>query len=856
MKTLSYFILHFLLVQICMGFDKSKMNTDPDATPQDPKDFQKSIYVQEPFQLDLIASEPLVNEPVCIAWGGDGALYVVELLTYMQDLDHTGAQEPVGQVVRLVDEDGDGRMDSRTVFVDKLVQPRAIMAVKGGILVGAPPNIFFCKDTTGNGIADVRNSIFEKFGKRSGNVEHKINGLMWGLDNWIYNAKSSDRFRYIYDEEGGRIEVGKTGFRGQWGITQDNLGNLYSTGNTIPWLGEQIAFEYLMHNRLSFDSKFSNLATIEEDFKYVWPIQGTPDAQGGMGAIRAEDNTLLRFTSIGGQHIFRGDKLGPKMEGQYFIPEPVGRLVRRGIFEEMENGLLKLYNPDKDKKLEFFSSTDPNFRPVNICTGPDGCLYVVDMYRGIIQDGNWTKPGSYLRNEIKRRNLDQNIQRGRIYRLSRKGISPDKIPRFDEYTNEQLIDALSHANGWRRDEAQKRLVLAQDRSVVPRLQEVALNESSVLGQLHAIWTLRGLESWDSSFAHQVLLSRDWRVKKEAIRASEDLFQKEVLFIKSFADTPMSHIQVSKQLILSLGLCNSIKGVPSKVKSAANDVILNLSMKEANQKLIVLSTIASMSGNEEKVLKKVLEGDLEISKAYEWVQLLTRVILNSKNTDRIEKLLSIAADSQPIHKKMFVQGLSDALPRNGRGDLQKVTLVRFQTKPDSLNQLQKFSNGNATTEEAMKNALIWFTWKGEPRFDKEYQVAPMLKWEQDLFNEGEAIYANLCSACHGKDGLGIVGGDGKSLLAPALDKNKRVEGDKDYVTKVLLHGMTGPIDGVTYGGLMASMGSNDDDWISGVLTYIRRAWSNGADTISKHDVRNVRKKNEDRKKPWTQEELQL
>jgi putative membrane-bound dehydrogenase-like protein len=382
----------------------AQIDKDPDVSPLSPLASQKTLQVETPFNADLVASEPMVNEPIVMAWGGDGALYVVELRGYMQDADHTGAQEPVGQVVRLEDSNGDGIMDKQTVFVDKLVEPRSIMAIKGGILVGAPPNIFFCKDTTNDGVADVRKSIYDRYSRRGGNIEHKDNALMWGIDNWIYNAKSATRYKYIQDDKGGKIVEGQTGFRGQWGLTQDNIGNIYATGNTTPWVGEQIAYEYLMHNKLVHDDTFSLQPRKEEGFNEVWPLIGTPDVQGGPGAIRTEDNTLRNFTAIGGQAIFRGDKLGQEMVGQYIIPEPVGRLVRRAQIVE-EDGFRKLVNPLKNQQKEFIASTDPNFRPVNAFTGPDGCLYIIDMYRGIIQDGNWTRPGSYLRKEIMRRGL-------------------------------------------------------------------------------------------------------------------------------------------------------------------------------------------------------------------------------------------------------------------------------------------------------------------------------------------------------------------------------------------------------------------------------------------------------------------
>jgi len=833
----------------CVGEDRSKIVRDPDPAPLSPEKSRERIQIMEPFRIDLIAAEPMVREPICMAWGGDGALYVVELRGFMQDVDNTGSQDPVGQVVRLVDTDGDGVMDTRTVFVDKLVEPRAVAPIQGGILIGAPPDLFFCKDTTGDGVADIRTSIFSHFGSRSGNVEHKINGLMWGLDNFFYNAKSDKKFRYIPDENGGMIIEVRSGHRGQWGITQDNIGNLYGTGNTVPWIGEQIAYDYLLHNDLVHDPTFADRARLEDDFDKVWPIVGTPDVQSGPGILR-EDGTLSSFTAIGGQHIFRGDKLGDEMIGQYFIPEPVGHLVRRSIIIE-EDGFRKLTNPDKEKHLEFIASTDMNFRPVYVCTGPDGCLYMVDMYRGIIQDGNWTQEGSYLREEILRKSLDMNVQRGRIYRVSKKGVAPGPVPKLDTFSNEQLVAALAHPNGWWRDEAQKRLVLAQDTSVIALLKNMVTEEAFPLGRVHAVWTLRGLDAWDQSLATTAMRDTDWRVRLAAIRASETLMQNNVEFIESLADVDLSNMKIVKQLILSLGLCNTTADVSPENRKAAGDLIAAIAMAWPTNELIILSTIVSMPGQEEQLLASVLDREWQAAGAMNWLRILGRRIIRSFDNERAEDLLRSAAAADDTSRKYLIEGIAEALPRSGRGRGSRVTLIRFEKKPEALTALEEASKEDETTAEAMEKTLLWFTWPGEPRYEKAHAQVAMAPHEVDLFNRGQTIYKGLCLSCHAGDGMGVTA---PIRLGPALAGNKRVEGEPDPLIKIMLHGLTGPIDGETYSGLMAPMGANDDEWIASVLTYIRRAWGNIGESIPGHEVKRVREETKDRKTPWTEKEL--
>ena len=827
----------------------SKIDKDPDVTPLSPRASKSSIKIEKPFVADIIAHEPMINEPITMAWGGDGALYVVELRGYMQDLDHTGAQNPVGQVIRLEDLNNDGIMDKHTVFVDKLVEPRAIMAIKGGILVAAPPNVFFCKDTDGDGKANIIKSIYDSYASRSGNVEHKENGLMWGIDNWIYNAKSNKKYFYKQKEDGGEFMVETTGFRGQWGITQDDIGNIYASGNTKPWIGEQIAYEYLIETGLIHDDLFSFQPHLEENFKEVWPIVGTTDAQGGPGLLRKEDNTLKTFTAAGGQTIFRGNKLGENMIGQYFIPEPVGRLVRRSIITE-ENGYRKLINPLKSLKKEFIASTDPNFRPVNTFTGPDGCLYIIDMYRGIIQESNWVRPGSYLYEEILRKKLHKNVQRGRIYRISKDGIKPDNIPKFDSFSNDQLINALAHPNGWWRDEAQKRLVLAQNKSVINKLKKMVLSEKSSLGRVHAIWTLKGLNSFDKKTAEISLNDSSWKVQHAAVRASENIILTDLAFLNSLKNIKPRNEKVAKQLILSLGMCNSLDEVNSDKKEVASLIIQKIAMDYPKNELILLAAVASLSGKEEDFLSFIIDEGDSIKNIDLWVKILTRVIIKSSDVTEIKKILNKIVKSPAIYQSIFLEGLAEALPKSGRGTLSRVPLIRFNEKPSSIKVLEN----NFIGSQSLKKAMIWFTWPGESRFNKPHGTVDMANWEKNLYNRGRTIYKNLCASCHGGNGMGINIDNTNQLLAPALAGNSRVEGDPDKIIKILLHGQVGPIRGQTYSSLMAPMESYDDEWLGSVITYIRRSWGNVGESVPHHHVKRIRDKNKDRNKPWTDAEL--
>ena len=377
---------------------------DPDAA-------MATIRLPEGYRLELVAAEPMVEEPVSIAWDGDGRMYVLEMRTYMQDIDGKDQFRPISRVSRLEDSDDDGRMDKHTVFADGLVLPRMVLPLDDRVLIRETNtfDLWSYRDTTGNGVADEKIKVHEG-GPRGGNLEHQPSGLIWNLDNWIYTTYSRHRYRFT------RGQIEKEGLphgSGQWGIGKDDIGRLYySTAG-----GENPAMDFqqpIVYGRISLPGEHAR------GFREVFPIDDVPDVQGGRGRVRA-DNTLNHFTGCGGQGVFRGDRLPEDMRGDLIIPEAVGRLVRRAKIRDQggKSVLENAYN-----RTEFIASTDPNFRPLQAVTGPDGCLYIVDMYRGIIQEGAWVRPGSYLRDVVAAYGLDKNIGRGRIYRRRAQRLSP------------------------------------------------------------------------------------------------------------------------------------------------------------------------------------------------------------------------------------------------------------------------------------------------------------------------------------------------------------------------------------------------------------------------------------------------
>jgi len=528
-------------------YTRKFITTNPDPKPLPPKESLRKFQLPPGYRIELVASEPMVQEPVAIAWDANGAMYVVQMNTYMKDADATEEYEPTSRIMKLVDTDNDGRMDQVSIFIDSLVLPRTVLPVGDEVLVTVTnqQHVWSYKDTNGDGMADEKRIVYKNNTIDSRNLEHQNGGFYWNLDNWIYPSR--DNLRYKYKNGLLIADTLVDQMIGQWGLTADNYGKLFysEAGPGLPAVQIQ---QMPAYGALNFKDQYS------EDFTYLWPVIGNVDAQGGPRALR-EDSTLVRFTSGAGQSIFRGDRLPQNMVGDYFIPEPVGRVIKRGKVIN-QNGKIRIESAYKE--VDWLASADMNFRPINTYTGPDGCFYIVDMYHGIIQEGEWTPPDSYLGKKIVELGLDKNKGMGRIYRVVHKDFKPDRTkPNMLNQPASELVQYLSHPNGWWRDMAQQTIIIRNDKSVVPALKKL-VSDGEQLARIHALWTLEGLEALDQETLTLALHDVDAHVRKSAVWASELFIQQnnaEVIteLSKMAAD---SSADVRIQLTLSLRTSNN------------------------------------------------------------------------------------------------------------------------------------------------------------------------------------------------------------------------------------------------------------------------------------------------------------
>ena len=490
-----------------------KVVKSPNTVPLEPADSMKLMNLPKGFSLELVVSEPEISEPVALTWDGNGRMYIVEMRGYMQSIDGLGAKDPVGRVSVFEDTNGDGSFDKHSVFLDGLIEPRALLYVGDGLLIGEPSDLWYCKDLDGDGKADTKEKVYDKFSLRESNVEHKANGLILGIDNWIYVSQHGRRYQF----EGGKFRHEEVPRLGQWGLARNDEGRFLFSSNSNPATGFFISPEYLVSRRNKGPEKLITGSVVKTSkYDEVWPAMSTSDLQSGVGASRSIDGTLRGFTSACGQSFFRGDRLGGDVIGDYFVCEPVGRLVRRSTVKYLESGHLELSNPYEKSIGEFITSSDGNFRPVNTYTGPDGCLYIVDMYRGIIQEKSFMTP--YLKQEILKYEYDKNIGRGRIYRVKREGFSSGQKPNLLDAKPKYLVASLKHPNGWWRDTAQSIIVNRHLVQLVPDLEEILISDTDPLARLHALWTLQGLSHLSGEVALGALKDSDERVVSAALRS--------------------------------------------------------------------------------------------------------------------------------------------------------------------------------------------------------------------------------------------------------------------------------------------------------------------------------------------------
>lgn len=477
----------------------------------------KCLQTAPGFKVELVASEPLVQDPISFDWGPDGKLWVVEMGDYPLGVD--GKNKPGGRVRFLNDTNNDGKYDQSTIFLDNLGYPSAVMAWRKGVLVSCAPEIFYAEDTNDDGKADRKVVLYSGFGE--GNQQHRVNGFSRGLDNWIHCANGDSGGVIKSHKTGKTVNISGRDFRihpdsgaieavtgqTQYGRNRDDWGNWFGGNNSNPMWHFVLADRYLRRNPLVIAPNLRIPVSTQPGPAPVYPRSRTLE--------RFNDfDRANRFTSACSPIVYRDTLFGSAFVNNTFVCEPVHNLVHREVMQP-KGITFQSSRAANEQRSEFLASTDNWFRPTTVRTGPDGTLWVADMYRLVIEHPQWI-PKSWQ----ERLDLRAGHDKGRIYRIVPVNAKLRRIPRLHKLHTTELVHALDHSNGWQRDLAQELLIQKADPQAIPLLQKLLSDSKRPLARLHALCTLAGMDSLSMTDLQHALLDTHPGVQIHAIRLSE------------------------------------------------------------------------------------------------------------------------------------------------------------------------------------------------------------------------------------------------------------------------------------------------------------------------------------------------
>lgn len=775
----------------------------PEAPVRSPEESLKLFDLPEGFRAEVVAAEPLVQDPISISFDERGRLWVLEWPAYNWQLrdGFLGLEKqnpPASRVVILEDTDGDGRMDRRTVFMDGIVWPRGLQPMKDGALILKLPEIVFAQDTDGDGKAD-REQVLVRGLEIPANPHGAQSSLLRGMDNWIHGLQFPQRMRPAAEAWHSEPTLSQ---HGQWGITQDNYGRLFYAWNGDHLRGDLVPGHYFARNPNTPLTAGTGVRLAQD--QTTWPHAAT-SGTNRRSQQRDENGTLRTFTSNTAPTVYRGDQFPREFAGNVFLGEVAGRLVRRSVLTE-KDGLITARNAYHQR--EFLFSHDERFRPVYTANGPDGALYIADMHRGIIEGHLFIT--SYLQKQIMGRGLHQPLNgMGRVYRIVHKDRAPQSPPplRRDDLTG--WVERLAHPNGFWRDTAQRVIVESEDRRVVPALRKMALGHPDELARLHALWTLEGLAAIDRETLARALADESHQVRLAAIRLSEPFLADEAFAGKVLALAGDQRIEVRRQLLFSLG-----EGRGRKFEEG----MIRLLERDAGQLFMVEAALSGLRGRELGVLEGMLQAPVWREERPGFARLfaaLSHAVINAGTLDELERLLAAVSDAggKPLWARQAVLGgLADA-KKKGLA-LLPAALAALRTSADESIRRRAETLGKAWAAPVPVAATLGSGVPAGPVFDK-----------------GRRFYA-VCAACHGPEGKGQPG------IAPPLEGSAVVASASDEVIRSVLFGRNQDRKNVAFPDMPPFGGFGDED-VAAIVSFVKARWGGQPRMVTAAEVQQVR-----------------
>jgi putative membrane-bound dehydrogenase-like protein len=561
--------------------------------PLSPSEALLTLRLKPGMKVELVASEPLIESPVAIDFGADGRLWVCEMRDYPTGID--GRWTPGGVIKVLEDRDGDGRYEHATRLLEGLPFPTGVMAWRRGALVCAAPEIIYAEDRDGDGKADFRQVLFRGFATE--NYQARVNGLAYGLDNWVYGANGLIGGLIRGTATGRDINIGSRDFRigpdtgamepasglTQQGRVRDDWGEQFGGNNSI-WIQHYpLPDHYVRRNpRVAAPAPAVYIPRDPENQR-VYPASRTLERFN-------QPQSANRVTSACSPLIYRDLLLGPGYDGNAFICEPVHNLVHREVLSA-DGVTFAGHRADDELGSEFLASTDNWFRPVQVRTGPDGALWVVDMYRYVIEHPRWISPERLAGLDVR-----AGADRGRIYRVFAQTAPPRPVPNLDRLASADLAQSLDTPNGTLRDNVQRLLVHRGDRAAVPVLESLANRSMLAQTRMQSLCTLDGLAALTPALVRTALADRHPGVRRQAIRLSEPWLGKDeelaraVLALEQDVTSP-----VRFQFALSLGQWSD---------GRAGAALGRLAMRDASDPWIRAAVLSSATPHAAAILAAV------------------------------------------------------------------------------------------------------------------------------------------------------------------------------------------------------------------------------------------------------------
>jgi len=579
----------------------------PKFPPVAARDALNTFQLKKGFRLELVAAEPLVTDPIALAFDEDGRLFVIEMNDYPE-----GGEPHTGQVKRLEDTDGDGRFDKSTVFAKGLRWPSAIHCYGGGVFVGAAPDLLYFKDTDDDGVADQKQVALTGWGNRATrNPEGVFGSLAWGLDNQIHGLKNGDfgvitnptnsaakpvtlGGNFAFDPRTMKLmaEAGE----GQYGMGFNDDGRQFLCRQHRHLMTHLCDRRYADRNPyytmpdptvdIGVDGPKAALYRIspEEPWRVLrtkWRVEGLENG------IEAGGRASGYFSAACGLTIYRGNAWPREYVGDVFVADCAENVVHRKKVVHL-GPTARAERPADEKTVEFLASKDTWFRPVFCANAPDGTLYIADMYRHIIQ-----MPIAIPEEILKHLDLYSGNDMGRIYRVVPEGFKQPALPRLSRASLEELVATLEHPNGWHRDTAARLLYERNDPAAAPALEKLFAQSKSPLGRLHALYALKGLEELEERHLLQAVADGDGVVREHAVRLSEGFLKNGVpsraLWRKLSACASDTVVGVRYQLAFTLGEVRHPERLTVLAEIARHDAA------EPMMRAAVLSSLAEGAG---------------------------------------------------------------------------------------------------------------------------------------------------------------------------------------------------------------------------------------------------------------------